>query len=448
MSCILPQSPNQPTSNSSTPQSESQFAAWQRKHVQWLAAALILPLGMTLTTYGVVEFGPQAQANVTTVTETLRPPAVLDDNSSGALSRLEVIRGGDTIGRVLARMGIVDNQLQQFITNDSNARKLFELSPGRLLHASSSAGGDVEQLSYVTNAGEEIRIQRQGKQLQASAQPVATQKQTLMKSGRINSSFFAATDAADLPDSITQQLIDLFASRVDFHHKLQKGDQFTVIYETEVHQGTLIKPGKIVAARFINKGNVHEAMWFADGTEHGNYYALDGASLKQGFISTPVKFSRISSGFAMRFHPVLFTWKQHRGIDYAAPTGTDIQATADGVITKLGRDAGYGNFIEIKHDNKYSTLYGHMSAFAPGLKAGQAISQGQVIGAIGQTGRATGPHLHYEFKIDGQQVDPLTVAMPQGKKLSAPQLIAFAPVARSMKRQLSLAGQVELAQLE
>lgn len=448
MSCILPQTPNQQTSNSGSQHPEDQFAAWQRKHVQWLAAALILPLGMTLTAYGVVEFGPQAQANITTVTETLRPPTLVETDANSSLSRLEVIRGGDTIGRVLARMGIVDNQLQQFIANDSTARKLFELSPGRLLHASSNIAGDVEQLSYVTSAGEEVRIRRQGDQLQASAQPVATQKQTLMKSGSINSSFFAATDAADLPDNITQQLIDLFSSRVDFHHKLQKGDQFTVIYETEVHQGTLIKPGKIVAARFINKGNVYEAMWFADGSESGNYYAFDGSSLKQGFISTPVKFSRISSGFAMRFHPVLFTWKQHRGVDYAAPTGTDIQATADGVIAKIGRDAGYGNFIEIKHDSKYSTLYGHMSAFAPGLKAGQTVSQGQVIGAVGQTGRATGPHLHYEFKVDGQQVDPLTVAMPQGKKLSTPQLIAFAPIARSMKRQLSLAGQVELAQLE
>ncbi len=446
MSSILPQSPLH--SNTQTAAAKPGFANWQRRHLQWLLTALIVPMGMTITAYGVVEFGPQESAKVSLVSETLATPTLVAGESYSQHSRLEVIRSGDTIGRVLARMGIVDNQLQQFIKDDPSARKLFELSPGRLLHAQSNSNGDVSQLSYVTNGGEEIKISRADQQLLAQVGPVATQKQTIMKSGTIHSSFFAATDAADMPDAITQQLIDLFSSRVDFHHKLQKGDQFSVIYETEVHQGSLIKPGRIVAAQFINKGNVYEAMWFADGTEQGNYYAFDGTSLKQGFISTPVKFSRISSGFAMRFHPVLFTWKQHRGVDYAAPTGTEIQATADGVITKLATDAGYGNFIEIKHDGKYSTLYGHMSGFAAGLKAGQAVAQGQLIGYVGQTGRATGPHLHYEFKIDGQQVDPLTIALPQGKKLSAPQLIAFAPIARTMKRQLSLAGQVELAQLE
>ncbi|WP_348944905.1 peptidoglycan DD-metalloendopeptidase family protein [Chitinibacter sp. FCG-7] len=449
MTPILPQSAASHARDLSSVSRPRRFAAWQRQHLQWLAAALILPLGMTLTAYGVVEFGPQTQANVSVVSETLATPVLSTQAETiSPRSHLEVIRSGDTIGRVLARMGVVDSQLQQFIKSDETARKLFELSPGRILHASSNAVGDVSQLSYVTNNGEEVQIVREGNYLSASSGPVSTQTQTVMKSGRINSSFFAATDAADIPDAITQQLIDLFASRVDFHHTLQKGDQFSVIYETEVHQGSMIKPGRIIAAQFINKGNVHEAMWFADGKGGGDYYALDGSSLKQGFISTPVKFSRISSGFAMRFHPVLFTWKQHRGVDYAAPTGTEVQATADGVITRLATDAGYGNFIEIKHDGKYSTLYAHLSAFAKGLKEGQTVSQGQVIGAVGQTGRVTGPHLHYEFKINGEQVDPLTVALPQGKKLSVPELQAFAPLARSMKRQLSLAGQVELAQLE
>ncbi|WP_373975387.1 peptidoglycan DD-metalloendopeptidase family protein [Chitinibacter sp. SCUT-21] len=448
MSHILPQSPTEQGQNLASKTKPSQFASWQRQHLQWLAAALILPMGMTLTAYGVVEFGPQLKADVRTVTETLPTPTLSDSSGQSQHSRLEVIRSGDTVGRVLARMGIVDNTLQQFIKDDDTARKLFDLNPGRLLHAHSDANGDVTQLSYVNNNGEEVKISRQDNQLHASAGPVATQKQTFMKSGVINSSFFAATDAADLPEAITQQLIDLFSSRVDFHHRLQKGDQFSVIYEAETHQGTLVKPGKIIAAKFINKGITHEAMWFQDGSETGNYYAFDGTSLKQGFINNPVKFSRVSSGFAMRFHPVLFTWRQHRGVDYAAPIGTDIQATADGVITKMAHESGYGKVIEIKHDGKYSTLYAHMSAFAKDLKPGSSIKQGQVIGAVGATGRVTGPHLHYEFKINGVQVDPTTIAMPQGKKLTAQQINAFTPLASAMKRQLSLAGQVELAQLD
>ncbi|QLG87686.1 peptidoglycan DD-metalloendopeptidase family protein [Chitinibacter bivalviorum] len=430
------------------PVENQHFGTWQRQHMRWIVAALIAPLGMTLTAYGVVEFGPQAQINIHTVTQTLATPPLISRDENQQHDRMEVIRSGDTVGRILSRMGIMDQEVQKFIQTDATAKKLYELSPGRILHASSNENGEISQLTYVNGAGEQVRISRTANQLSASSEPVATQKQTFMKSGRINSSFFAATDAADIPDAITQQLIDLFASRVDFHHKLQKGDQFSVVYESEVHLGAIVRPGRILAAQFINNGNVHEAMWFADGSENGNYYSLDGRSLKQGFISNPVKFSRISSGFAMRLHPVLFTWKQHRGVDYAAPTGTDIQVTADGIVTKAGRDGGYGNFVEVKHDGKYSTLYGHMSAIAKGLKAGQAVSQGQVIGAVGQTGRATGPHLHYEFKVNGQQVDPLTVAMPEGKKLSTQQLADFAPLARTMKRQLSVAGQVELAQLD
>jgi murein DD-endopeptidase MepM/ murein hydrolase activator NlpD len=440
MTPILPQTAAKP--------SNSPFASWQRNHVQWLAIALIVPLSMTLTAYGVVEFGPKESLVINTVTQTLATPTLTSDTQAQNLTRFEVIRSGDTLGRVLSRMGIADNELQQFIQRDATAKKLYELSPGRILNASSDEDGNISQLSYISNGGEEIRVDRQAQQLRAYAASVATSTQTVMKSGRINSSFFAATDAVDLPDGITQQLIDLFSSRVDFHHKLQKGDQFAVIYEAEVHQGSVVKPGKILAAQFVNNGATHSAMWFADGSDQGSYYTLDGASLKQGFINNPVKFSRISSGFSMRFHPVLYAWKQHKGVDYAAPTGTNVHVTADGVVTRVARDGGYGNFVEVKHEGKYSTLYGHLSAFAAGLKPGQVVKQDDIIGEVGQTGRATGPHLHYEFKISGTQVDPLKVAMPQGKKLSSQQLAAFAPLARTTKHQLAIAGQVELAQLD
>lgn len=440
MAEILPQNP---------PRADrSPVASWQRQHMQWLAAAVLVPLSMTLTAYGVVEFGPQVTTTFSTVTQTLPTPELRAENGDASLNHVEVIRSGDSLSRLLARMGVIDSELQQFIQTDPTARKLYELSPGRFLQASTRPDGLIREISYVTSKGEEVRIGRENTTLTAQASPAQTQTQTFLKSGRINSSFFAATDAADIPDAITQQLIELFASRVDFHHKLQKGDQFTVIYDAEVHQGSLVRPGKILGAQFISNGVVHEAMWYADGSPSGNYYTLDGASLKQGFISSPVKFSRVSSGFGMRFHPVMFDWKQHRGVDYAAPTGTEIMATADGVITKLAREAGYGNVIEIRHDGRYSTLYAHMNAFAPGLKVGSNVTQGQIIGEVGSTGRSTGPHLHYEFKINGEQVDPLAVKLPEGKKLTNQQLLAFGPVARSMKRQLSIAGQVELAQLD
>src|SRR5690606_2147080 len=192
---------------------------------------------------------------------------------------------------------------------------------------------------------------------------------------------------------------------IDFHRDLRRGDHFNVIYETYTHQGSFIRSGKVLALEFVNKSTAYQAAWY-EHNGSGAYYSFDGQSLKKAFLRSPMEFTRISSGFSRRFHPIHKPWREHKGVDYAAPTGTPIRSTADGVIEFIGTQRGYGNTVVVKHHGNYSTLYAHMSAFAPGLRKGARVSQGQMIGRVGSTGWATGPHLHYEFRIAGKQVDP------------------------------------------
>ncbi len=422
--------------------------SWQQKHLGWLLAALALPITATMTAYGVVEYGPNETVQVSQVTQALMTPELISPSSNTPFWREENIQTGDSLGKLFSKLAINDQQAWDFIRTDAAARAMYELSAGHSIQAQTMADGRLLQLSYLNRAGELIQVLREGEQFRTQIAPAVTEKNTEYKTGTIHSSFYAATDAVGLPDAIAQQLIDAFDGKIDFHHSLKKGDQFSVIFETERSGGQIIRTGKILAAQFINNSQTHEVIWFEGSGATGAYYDAAGNSTAQSFLSSPVKFSRISSGFSMRFHPVLFTWKSHKGIDYAAPTGTPVHNTADGVVTRVGQDSGYGKFVEVKHDDQYSTLYAHLSAHTKGLKAGQTIKQGDTLGAVGQTGRATGPHLHYEFKVNGKQVDPLALKLPNSKPLNATQMAAFKPLASSTKQQLALLNRVELAQID
>jgi murein DD-endopeptidase MepM/ murein hydrolase activator NlpD len=444
MSKILPQTHVDGRKNTATPNPPS----WQQKHWAWLAAALALPITATMTAYGVVEYGPRETVVISQVTQALAIPELTTAQSNTPFWREEIIQTGDGLGKLFSKLSINDLQAWDFVRTDASARALYELSAGRTIQAQTTADGRLLQLSYINRAGDLIQVLREGEQLRTQIAPAIAEKKTEYKTGVINSSFYAATDAVALPDAIAQQLIDVFDGKVDFHHKLKKGDQFSVIYETERSGGEIIRTGKILAAQFINDGQTHEVIWFEGGGAAGAYYDDTGNSTAQSFLSSPVKFSRISSGFSMRFHPVLFTWRSHKGIDYAAPTGTPVLNTADGVVMRVGQDASYGKFVEVKHGDQYSTKYAHLSAHAKDLKAGQTIQQGETLGAVGQTGRVTGPHLHYEFKVNGKQVDPLAIKLPNSKPLNATQMAAFKPFASSIKQQLALLNRVELVQID
>lgn len=232
-------------------------------------------------------------------------------------------------------------------------------------------------------------------------------------SGVIKGSLFRTASKVGLSDQFILHLVSIFRWNIDFNRDLQPGDKFAVIFEEKFVDGRKIATGSILAADFTVSGNRYSAIRHVSEDGSIGYYASNGQSLKRAFLRSPVKFSRISSGFSKRFHPVLKKWKQHKGVDYAARSGTPIQATADGVINRRGRNGGYGKSIEIRHGKSYSTLYAHLSRYAKGIKSGSRIKQGQVIGYVGRTGMATGPHLHYEFRINGVHKNPLSVDVPR-----------------------------------
>jgi len=253
----------------------------------------------------------------------------------------------------------------------------------------------------------------------------AASVQVQIAEGTIENSLFGATDAAGIPDAITMQMTEILGSKIDFIRDLRSNDHFRIIYETYSHQGHDVGAGRILALEFSNRGKTYEAVWFAPEGQSGSYYDFNGASLKGAFLRTALKFTRISSTFGMRKHPVHGGWRGHSGVDYAARSGTPIHATADGVVEFKGSKRGYGNTIILKHHNGYSTLYAHQSRYAKGLNKGDKVSQGQLIGYVGSTGWATGPHLHYEFRVNNKPIDPLSIELPVARTLEPAQKQAF-----------------------
>ena len=270
-----------------------------------------------------------------------------------------------------------------------------------------------------------------------------------MKSGVIKSSLFAATDGANVPDSVAIQIAEIFASDIDFHRDLRKEDRFKVVYELRYSNGEPTGAGRVLAVEFINKRKIYQAVYFEANDKERGYYTPDGKNLRRAFLRSPLKFSRISSGFTRsRYHPVLKKWRAHKGVDYAARRGTPVRATANGTVATKTRQRGYGKLIVLKHRGRYSTAYAHLSNFAKGLRKGKRVNQGDIIGYVGSTGLATGPHLHYEFRINGVQRNPLSVVMPAAIPLAAKNVPAFNKNTKPLMTRLNMLRDTNLAFLD
>src|SRR5690606_19206536 len=280
----------------------------------------------------------------------------------------------------------------------------------------------------------------------AQERTTAAIRETRIAEGEITSSLFGAADQAQIPDAITMEMVDILGSRIDFLKDLRKGDRFRIVYDAYMHDGEEVGTGHIRALEFINRGKTYSAVWFQKGQESGGYYDFSGASLKGAFLRTAIKYTRISSRFGMRMHPIHKHWSGHKGVDYAAPSGTPIHATADGTVQFIGWQNGYGRVIILKNSGKYSTVYAHQSRFAKGLKKGDRVQQGQLIGYVGSTGWATGPHLHYEFRINNRPVDPLAVDLPVARTLGPTDRDAFASVAAQYRSHIDFLARIQDAQ--
>jgi len=411
---------------------------------QWLAIAV---LGLS----GVAAFGIAPDTTLETVpTHTIlrqlpNPAAVAFDAPQAAAPaarywREERIRRGDTIGSVLARLGVDDPDALAFLRVDAAARPLYQLRPGKPLRVETDDDGRLVQLRFFAGNGQLLSIGRDGERFATMATTAPAEIRWEMASGEIHSSLFAAADAMSLPDAITLQLAEVFAGDIDFYHDLRRGDRFGVVYEMRYLEGEPAGAGRIVAAEFINRGNTSRAFLWRDNAGGEAYYAQDGAPLRKAFLRSPMEFSRVASGFSsVRLHPILQTWRAHKGVDFAAPVGTPVRATGNGKVLFAGTQSGYGNVIQVQHQGAFSTLYAHLSRFAPEVRPGTRVMQGDVIGYVGQTGWATGPHLHYEFRVGSDQRDPLTIALPNAEPLSTANVRAFAARLAPAAAQLAMA---------
>ena len=425
-----------------------------------------LLLGTGVTAFGIAPLAPDAaDLPVQQVVEALAVPAplpaaaidtgstLLADPLAWVLYRSDTTRSDDTAQSLLQRLGATDTEAQAFLARDPLARQLVGGRQGRLVHAETSPTNQLQRLtsrSLISNdergfqrlvvertpAGFVSRIERG--ELQASPR---------LASGVIRSSLFASTDEAGIPDSVAVQLAEMFSSDIDFRRDLRKGDRFSVVYESLDADGESLKTGRILSAEFVNDGRAHESVWFEAPGVKGGYYGFDGESKRRFYLSSPLEFSRVSSGYGMRFHPVLGTQRAHLGVDYAAPTGTPVRTIGDGVVEFAGVQRGYGNVIYIRHRNNQMTVYAHLSRIA--VRDGQRVNQGDNVGAVGCTGTCTGPHLHFEFRDKGVHLNPLVALRNSESVPLSPALRAqFTTVASAQRLKLDAANLMVQASAE
>jgi murein DD-endopeptidase MepM/ murein hydrolase activator NlpD len=419
------------------------------------ATGVALLVGCAAAAFAIAPLAPDAATlPQRVVVESVQPGAIAPQLEALAahefdLSRADVTRAGDTAGTLLERLGVADASAVAFLRGDVNARRLFEGRGGRLVQVRAGEDGRLKSLTarspsarseQATTHFQRLSVRRDAQGAwQAVEETVPLQSQTRLASGTIRSSLFAASDEARIPDAVAVQMAEIFAADIDMHRELRRGDTFSVVYEALMADGEPVPwshgTGRVLAAEFVNGGKTHQALWYQDASGRGNYFDLRGQSKKRAFLASPMEFSRMTSGFAMRFHPLLQKWRAHLGVDYAAPTGTPVRTVGDGFVDFAGWQNGYGNVVQIKHSNERSTLYAHLSRID--VKKGQRIEQGQRVGAVGSTGWSTGPHLHFEFRVNGQHQDPLRIA-------KASEAVAIAPAAKAEFASLAQTLQVKL----
>ncbi|HNQ03314.1 MAG TPA: peptidoglycan DD-metalloendopeptidase family protein [Thiobacillaceae bacterium] len=416
-----------------------------RKRVLLFLATL--PLLGVVAAFGIAPDTPLDLPEQATVVETLDLPNIeAMDSGSFDFWREERITHGDTLPTLLDRLGVGNEDARKLLQAARESKVLGRLTPGRTVLGRVSGAGQLLLFRYLLSDQTLITARRSGNDFQVTEEAVTLESRPILRSGEIISSLYGATDAADVPDNIASEMAEVFSGDIDFHKDLRKGDRFSLVYEAFYFQGQLVKTGRLLAAEFTNAGKRHQAVYFRDPQGKEGYFTPEGQNLKRAFLKSPLPYSRISSGFSQsRKHPILGYQRAHKGVDYAAPTGTPIRAVADAVVQFSGRKNGYGNLIVLRHKAPFSTAYGHLSRFAKGMKRGSRVSQGEVIGYVGATGLATGPHLHYEFRINNVQTNPLTLNLPHSYPLDTRYRSQFAAVAKPLSNQLDLLRGTNLA---
>jgi len=433
--------------------------AFAARHPRALTASVVGLLScFAVTAFGIAPLAPDAsELPKRTLVETVATPDIegqLDELAAHniGLTRAEATRSSDTPDSLLKRAGAFDPAAAAFLRTDPLGRRVFQGRAGKMVHVTADASGQVQKIvvRFPAEKAEQqgthftrVTIERDGGRFAARTETAAYQTQIALGSGSIRTSLFAATDDANIPDAIASQMADMFSGDIDFHRELRKGDRFSIVYETLTADGEPVAwdggVGRLLAGEFTNNGRTYSAVWFKDSVSgKGSFFGFDGTSKRRAFLASPMEFSRITSGFAMRFHPILNTWRQHNGVDYGAPTGTAVRSVGDGTVEMAGWQNGFGNVVQVRHAGDRSTVYAHLSRID--VKKGQRIEQGQKLGAVGMTGWATGPHLHFEFRVGGRHMDPRAIARAsEAVTLPGYAKSQFLQTVASVKTQLSVA---------
>lgn len=415
----------------------------------------VLLLGTGVTAFGIAPLAPDAaKMPVSQVVEALALELPNTPNASTPLTlfRSDTVRRDDTAQSLFQRLGVNDSAAQNFLRSHPTARQLFSRSSNKLVNAETTDRGELLRLTarWLPDEGRffsRLVIEKQAAGWTARLETGALTASARLASGTIHSSLFAATDAANLPDNVAVQLAEIFSTDIDFRRDLRQGDRFSLVYESLEADGEPMRAGRVLSAEFINNGREYEAVWFDGEGKQGAYFGFDGQSSNKFFLTSPLEFSRVSSGYGMRFHPISGQRTAHLGVDYAAPTGTPVRTIGDGVVTFAGWQRGYGNVIQIEHKDNQSTVYAHLSRID--VARGQRVEQGVRIGAVGSTGASTGAHLHFEFRTNNVPQDPLAVARQSESISINPALRArFEAVAQLQRQKLDAAATLQQASAE
>ena len=402
--------------------------------------------------FAVASLGPDpSELPVSTHTEAVVVPSLQGQAEALDLHNLKLLRSDTTLAAesaegLLRRLGMIDPEAARFMRKHPLVRDALSRS-GRSVTAEASDQQHLTQLTvrWLRNETDakfqRLTVSRGEDGLSARLETVPMSTSIRLSGGTVSSSLFAASDEARLPDSVVSQLTDIFSSQIDFHRTLRKGARFGVVYEVLEADGEPVRTGKVLSAEFVNGEKSYQAVWFQEPGQKGGYYSLDGRSLRRAYLAAPVAYSRKTSGMGMRLHPIFQTHQVHRGVDYAAPVGTPAFTVGDGVVEFAGVQGGYGNVVIVRHANQHSTLYAHLNSIQ--VRKGQTVTQGQVVGTVGSTGWSTGPHLHFEFRVNGVHTDPQRVIQQaQATPISAGARSAFRYQSQVARLQLAAAGQI------
>ena len=438
-----------------TPPREAKKPRWTRLHVLLLVAVILVACTVLILVSGEAAASkspaettlkPDIKQENQKVTVPLRFPALENYETSvtspaieSELSWLSVkVKKGDALATIFKRHQLDRMALHEIMSLGKITSTLKSLRPGQVFQFQLDEKGQLQTLEYEINRLESLLISRLPEGgFDARAVQHALDKRIGYSEGTINSSLFEAGKLAGMTDALIMELVGIFGWDIDFALDIRSGDQFALLFEEQYLEGRKVKDGPIVAAEFTSQGRTYRAVRYTDAQGRSDYYSPDGHSMRKAFLRTPVDFRRISSRYGKRRHPTLNKLKMHKGVDYAAKRGTPIKAAGDGKISYQGRKGGYGRVVIIQHGGRYSTLYAHMHRFKKGMYVGKRVKQGQIIGYVGSSGRATGPHLHYEFRVNGTHRNPLTVKLPDA-----------APIRREFRQDFELKTRDLLSQLD